>query len=205
MSRLPDDSPSAWLLRVHAELTAGLGRMETGWRRSQLWIGTAGATRAEARHVPPPPEQLPALMQEWEQSLLSERPEAPLVKLSRGLAQLETIHPFLEGNGRMIRLLLQQRLIGAGLLRQPVLLWSQQLQRHRHEARQAMHALRSRNDNVHGRTSSLRRSPRPRTRPSTSSAGSWPCGNNIGSRSSRSSVGQCRRRCVWPMRCWRVH
>ena len=144
MSRLPGktvlDAPLAWLLRTHADLMQALGRKEAGWRRTQLWVGTAGATRAEARHVPPPAEQLPALLQEWEQSIAETADEGPLVKLSRGLAEFEAIHPFLECNGRMARLLLQQRLMRAGLLQHPVLLWSQQLQRRRHDVQQALRA-----------------------------------------------------------------
>ncbi len=145
-------SPTAWLLDTHAQLAKGLGQAGTGWRTDSMWIGTSGSTRSEARHIPPPPERVPALMQEWEQSLLDPAAIDPIVKLSASLAALESIHPFTEANARVGRLWLQQGLVQFGLVRSSNLLWSSQLLRRRHEVRQAIQAQRSDpRDNAWGR------------------------------------------------------
>jgi Fic family protein len=137
---------AAWLLEIHAGLMKRLGRTALGWRTAPMWIGPSGATRAEARHVPPPPDQVETLMQKWEQSLVLEAGDDPLVKLSNGLAGLETIHPFTEANARIARLWLQHGLMQAGFVPQPILLWSVQLQRRQNEVRKAIQALRSGNE-----------------------------------------------------------
>jgi Fic family protein len=145
--RLPSAlSPAAWLLKVHGELARQLGQPGVGWRTAPLWIGPSGSTRAEARHIPPSPEQVPGLMLEWEQSWDKDGNLNPILKLSGSLATLESIHPFTELNARLGRLWLQQALIQLGLIRNPGLLWSGQLLRRRHEARQAIQAQRAGND-----------------------------------------------------------
>jgi Fic family protein len=108
-----------------------------------MWIGTSGSTRAEARHIPPPPDEVPELMQKWEQSLLKSADIDPIEKLSASLAALESIHPFAEANARTARLWLQEGLFRFGLIRNSSLLWSGQLLRRRHAARQAIQAQRS--------------------------------------------------------------
>lgn len=139
-------TPAGWLLESHGELMKRLGHPGTGWRREPMWIGASGSTRAEARHIPPPPERIPELMQEWEQSLDKSPQEDPLLKLSRALAALETIHPFTEANARMARIWLQYALMQFGFIRHPILLWSPQLLRRRHEVRQSIQMLRADND-----------------------------------------------------------
>jgi len=143
-ARLPESKNSSdWLLQVHGALMKRLGSTGLGWRSAPLWIGASGATRAEARHIPPAPEQIPALMREWEQSIDKEGPSSPLLKLSMGLAALESIHPFTEANARIARLWLQHALIQNGFLQHPILFWSAVLLRRGHEARQAIQAQRS--------------------------------------------------------------
>ncbi|MEO8309091.1 MAG: Fic family protein [Pseudomonadota bacterium] len=139
-------APAAWLLKTHDELMQRLGRVGTGWRSVPMWIGTSGATRAEARHVPPAPDQIPDLMLNWEQSWVKRGTISPLLELSTSLAALESIQPFTEMNARVARLWLQQSLIQMGFIRHPLLLWSGQLLRRRHEARQAIQAQRSDKD-----------------------------------------------------------
>jgi Fic family protein len=142
--RLPEAlPPAAWLLKVHGELARQLGFPGVGWRTAPLWIGPSGSTRAEARHVPPPPDQVPTLMLEWEQSWGNLPNIDPLEKLSGSLAALESIHPFTDLNARVSRLWLQQGLIRLGFMRSPHLLWSGQLLRRRHEVRQAIQAQRA--------------------------------------------------------------
>jgi len=135
--------PSAWMLKIHGELARKLGHTSVGWRSAPLWIGPSGSTRAEARHVPPPPEQVPSLMLDWEQSWQEFADIDPIVKLSGSLAALETIHPFTELNARVSRLWLQHGLVLLGLIRNPNLLWSGQLLRRRRDVRQAIQAQRS--------------------------------------------------------------
>lgn len=139
-------SPTAWLLEVHGKLARQLGQSGMGWRTAPLWIGPSGSTRAEARHIPPSPEHIPQLMLEWEQSWGKTGAIDPIEKLSGTLATFDSIHPFTELNARVGRLWLQQALIQLGLIRNPVLLWSGQLLRRRHEARQAIQAQRAGND-----------------------------------------------------------
>ncbi len=101
--------------RFMANWRRRLGQPGVGWRTAPLWIGPSGSTRAEARHIPPSPEQVPGLMLEWEQSWQKSADIDPLVKLSSSLAALESIHPFTELNARVARLWLQQALIQLGL------------------------------------------------------------------------------------------
>jgi Fic family protein len=139
-------APASWLLEVHGDLAKRLSHPGGGWRSAPLWIGASGSTRAEARHIPPPPEQVPGLMLEWEQSWGNTVGIDLIVKLSGSLAALDSIHPFTEMNARVTRLWLQQALIQLGFIRNPSLLWSGQLLRRRHEARLAIQAQRSDKD-----------------------------------------------------------
>ena len=138
-------TPTEQLLANQVRLL-GPGRSDSGWRRQQLWIGASGASLVEARHVPPPPDQLPSLIQEWEQFIGWGPDLHPLAKLSLSYAALEDLHPFEEANGRLLRIFLQQQLLSLGLIDAPVLAWSQQLRRERHAQLQAQHALRARGD-----------------------------------------------------------
>jgi Fic family protein len=135
--------PTDWLLQVHGELMKRLGSTGLGWRAAPLWIGASGATRAEARHIPPAPDQVPDLMLEWEQSLLNTGGDSTVVKLSCALAALETIHPFTECNARVARLWLQHALMAAGFMQHPILSWSRVMLRRGHEARHAIQAQRA--------------------------------------------------------------
>lgn len=100
-------------------------------RRSQNWIGPAGSTLAEATFVPPPPNDLPKLLGQWE-LFLHEADKLPfLIKVGLAHAQFETIHPFLDGNGRLGRLLITFLLTEREILHQPVLYLSHYFRRHR--------------------------------------------------------------------------
>jgi Fic family protein len=90
------------------------------FRRSQNWIGSARP--GNAVFVPPPPEKVMECMGALEVFLHEERPELPtLVKAALAHVQFETIHPFLDGNGRLGRLLITFLLCAAGALREPIL------------------------------------------------------------------------------------
>ena len=90
-------------------------------RRSQNWIGPAGCTLNTARYVPPPHDQLPDLLSSLERFIHSEDNLPALVKIALTHAQFETIHPFLDGNGRLGRLLITFLLIEQNILARPVL------------------------------------------------------------------------------------
>jgi len=136
---------------IHARLMAGVrGRDRTPgeFRTSQNWIGTANSTIETADFVPPPPEELAALMTDWER-FANEKAEMPLLIQDALLhAQFETIHPFLDGNGRLGRLLLVFFLIARERLSAPLLYLSAYLERERPRYFEALHTVQATGDPV---------------------------------------------------------
>ncbi len=108
---------------LHETLMKGVrgGHATPGeFRRSQNWIGPPGCTLANATYVPPPPDELMNCLSAWEKSLHNtETP--PLVLAALMHAQFEAIHPFLDGNGRVGRLLIALLLIERRVLPAPLL------------------------------------------------------------------------------------
>ena len=108
---------------IHEVLLAkgrGSEKQPGEFRRSQNWIG--GTRPGNAAFVPPPPELVTECMGQLELFLHEERPELPvLVKAGLAHVQFETIHPFLDGNGRLGRLLITFLLCVAGALHEPIL------------------------------------------------------------------------------------
>ena len=102
------------------------------FRRSQNWIGSPGSTLADATYVPPPPSELMNCLASWERFLHDES-LPPLVHVALVHAQLEAIHPFLDGNGRVGRLLITLLLAQRGVLPQPLLYLSAYFERTRHD------------------------------------------------------------------------
>jgi Fic family protein len=100
------------------------------FRQSQNWIG--GSRPGTAVFVPPPPDLVMDCMGALETFLHEERPDLPLL-IRAGLAhvQFETIHPFLDGNGRLGRLLIAFLLCAAGVLQEPILYLSLYFKQHR--------------------------------------------------------------------------
>lgn len=90
------------------------------FRRSQNWIGPAGCTLAEATFVPPPLDRLTDCLGAWEKFLHDET-LPPLVQVALAHAQFEAIHAFLDGNGRVGRLLITLSLVTRGVLPSPLL------------------------------------------------------------------------------------
>ena len=116
--------PSMRLLRhVHEVLMShpGAGGKTPGEvRRSQVWIG--GTRPGNAVFVPPPADALPECLRSFEGFLNDEpEPTPPLLKAALAHVQFETIHPFLDGNGRLGRLLIVLQLVADGVLRAPML------------------------------------------------------------------------------------
>ena len=90
------------------------------FRRSQNWIGPPGCTLYEASYVPPPPAELMPCLDAWER-FLHDQSLPPLVHAAVAHAHFEAIHPFLDGNGRVGRLLITLLLIARGVLPSPLL------------------------------------------------------------------------------------
>ena len=90
------------------------------FRRSQNWIGPGGCTLANATYVPPPPSELMSCLGEWER-FLHQRTLPPLIQIALAHYQFEAIHPFLDGNGRVGRLLITLFLIERQILPTPLL------------------------------------------------------------------------------------
>ena len=98
-------------------------------RRSQNWIG--GSRPGNARFVPPPPDVVPEALSALEKWIHGDDPLPPLVRIGLAHVQFETIHPFLDGNGRIGRLLIALLVEHWGLLKSPLLYLSVAFKRHR--------------------------------------------------------------------------
>ncbi|MCP4164288.1 MAG: Fic family protein [Chloroflexi bacterium] len=115
-------------------------------RRTQNWIGPAGCTLNEAIFVPPPPHEVPVALAQWERFLHADDAIPYLLKVGLAHAQFETIHPFLDGNGRVGRLLIAFLLCERDILQQPVLYLSHYFKRHRQAYYEHLQAIRDRGD-----------------------------------------------------------
>lgn len=134
---------------IHAELMQGVrgGQLPPGeLRASQNWIGPAGSTLREASFVPLPPQEVPQALADLERFLHAWTPLSPLVAVGLAHAQFETIHPFLDGNGRVGRLLITFLLTEKRLLARPVLYLSHFFKRHRAEYYDRLQAVRDSGD-----------------------------------------------------------
>ncbi|MES2316445.1 MAG: Fic family protein [Pseudomonadota bacterium] len=128
--------------RILLDGARGANKQPGELRRSQNWIA---ATRpGNAVFVPPPPEQVPQLLGDLEQFFHSEPlPLPPLVIIALAHAQFETIHPFLDGNGRIGRLLITALLEHWSLLKEPLLYLSGYLKRNQREYYRLLSATRT--------------------------------------------------------------
>ncbi len=150
LTRMAELPLSLRLLReIHAELLrTGRGREKDPgeFRRSQNWIGPGGAGVADATFVPPPPHEMNLSLGHLERFLYMNHRLSPLVECGLVHAQFETIHPFLDGNGRVGRLLITFLLVRRGVLHRPLLYLSYYLKRHRGEYYDRLTAIRERGD-----------------------------------------------------------
>ncbi|MCX6545418.1 MAG: Fic family protein [Acidobacteria bacterium] len=124
LARLPDLPLSLRLVgELHEKLMQGVrGDVATPGevRRSQNWIGRAGSTLANATFVPPPPDRLMECLGAWE-TFLHDDSMPPLVQVALAHSQFEAIHPYLDGNGRVGRLLITLLLVARNVLPSPLL------------------------------------------------------------------------------------
>jgi len=137
------------LCEVHAKLMEDVrggepNRTPGEFRRSQNWIG--GGSPATARFVPPPPELVSDAFANLENYLHDPEPVPPLLKAGIAHAQFETIHPFLDGNGRTGRLLITFWLTERGVLRRPLLYTSLYFKEHRDDYIDRLQAIRDEGD-----------------------------------------------------------
>ena len=135
------------LCETHRRLLAGARgaqKLSGEVRRSQNWIG--GTRPGNANFVPPPPHRLGELLTEFERAVHDENDLPPLVRVGILHVQFETLHPYLDGNGRLGRLLITLLLRHWGLLSRPLLYLSLFLKTHRHEYYRRLDAVRTDGD-----------------------------------------------------------
>jgi len=150
LERLQTLPLSVRLIReIHEKLLAGVrGRhLSPGeLRTTQNWIGPGGFTLAEAIFIPPPPHEVAPALGALERFLHADDPLPLLIKIGLAHSQFETIHPFLDGNGRVGRLLITFLLCEKAVLLKPVLYLSHYFKRHRQEYYDCLQAVRDRGD-----------------------------------------------------------
>ncbi len=149
LARLEEFPLSLRLIReIHAELMHGVRGQERTpgeFRSSQNWIG--GTSPANAAFVPPPAHELMNCLSSFEHYLHTHRDDTPvLIRCALAHAQFETIHPFLDGNGRVGRLLITFMLCEARVLSQPLLYLSIYLKAHRTKYYELLMAVRQHGD-----------------------------------------------------------
>ena len=134
--------------RIHERLLQGVrgSNLSPGeLRTSQNWIGPSGCTLSEASFVPPPHHEVPRHLSELERFFRNaELP--PLITIGMVHSQFETIHPFLDGNGRVGRLLISFLLSERGILKKPVLYLSHYFKRNRESYYEQLQAVREQGD-----------------------------------------------------------
>ena len=137
IKRLPELPISSRLIcEIHEILMKGVrgeGATPGFMRTRQNWIGSPGSTLTEATYVPPPVAKMQQCFSDLERYIHSDPQEPALIQCALVHYQFEAIHPFLDGNGRVGRLLITFMLLERGLLSQPLLYLSDFFERHRDE------------------------------------------------------------------------
>ena len=147
LNRLNEFPLSLRLIReIHEKLLAGVrgSHRDPGeFRRSQNWIGPDGCTLMTATYVPPPVPDMNEALGNLETFLHDEAHIPVLIRSAMAHAQFETIHPFLDGNGRVGRLLITFLLCHRGVLHRPLLYLSHFFKQHRAEYYDRLMAVRN--------------------------------------------------------------
>ncbi|MEG3923374.1 Fic family protein [Microcoleus sp. D3_18a_C4] len=146
LERLKSFPVSLRLIReIHKELMQGVRGAERDpgeFRSTQNWIGAGGCSLKEATYVPPPPYEMLQSLDNLEKFLHSPQPIPTLIKVGLAHAQFETIHPFLDGNGRTGRLLITFLLCEQNILQRPLLYISHYFKKYRSEYYDRLQAVR---------------------------------------------------------------
>lgn len=133
------------ILELHSILLSGVRGQEKlpgEFRTSPVWVGSPTDSPDNALYVPPLPTDLPDLLADWETFVNTPDDFPPLVRCGLMHYQFETIHPFLDGNGRIGRLLINLMLMEEGRLDTPLLYLSGYLEAHRSEYYDRLQAVR---------------------------------------------------------------
>lgn len=133
------------LCEIHAELLRGVrghDKMPGELRTTQNWIGPRGAPLADAVFVPPPPHEVSEALSRLERFIHAESPLPLLIRVGLAHSQFETIHPFVDGNGRLGRLLITFMLCDQKTLQKPVLYLSHYFKQHHQEYYDRLQAVR---------------------------------------------------------------
>ena len=150
LARLEELPLSLRLVReIHDRLMDGVrGEHATPgeFRRTQNWIGSPGCTLDDAEYVPPPPEQMHVTLREWEAYLHERGSEPDLIQCALIHEQFEAIHPFLDGNGRIGRLLITLFLAERQRISQPLLYLSAYFEANRSAYYDSLQAVRTEGD-----------------------------------------------------------
>jgi Fic family protein len=136
------------LLELHSILLDSVRGRSMGrgrFRTSQNWIGSPGTPIEAAQFVPPEPSKVPGCMDNFEKYYHSDAPDL-LVQLAILHAQFEIVHPFLDGNGRLGRIIIPLFLFEKELLSEPVFYMSAYIERNRDEYVTRLRALRDTGD-----------------------------------------------------------
>jgi Fic family protein len=137
------------LEEIHAVLLAGVRGAERNpgeVRRSPNWIGSPDNRPETAVFVPPPAEEMERGLSDWERFAHEEIAMPPLVRCGLLHYQFETLHPFLDGNGRLGRLLIIFYLLSEGHLPAPLLYVSSYFEEHKHEYYDRLQGVREKGD-----------------------------------------------------------
>jgi Fic family protein len=134
---------------IHSILLEGVrgGDKTPGeFRKTQNWVGPQGCLLEDASFVPPPPDKVVRAMGDLEKFIHAKSPMPPLVKSALIHYQFETIHPFLDGNGRIGRLLITFHLCWENILSRPLLYLSYFFKRNRQEYYDRLNMVRENDD-----------------------------------------------------------
>jgi Fic family protein len=135
--------------KLHSELMKGVrGQDKTPgeFRRSQNWIGPPGTTPVTAPYVPPPVSEMMDSLSNWEKFVNDRETMPELIQCAVMHEQFEAIHPFLDGNGRVGRLLVPLFLIERNRLSQPLLYLSAFIEKHRRDYYELLQRVRTHGD-----------------------------------------------------------